>query len=113
MEMPEARFEDVFTIAGCYFARKGRKWIAHVRIDSFLTQLCAPSTFDVVSVCPDTLAMTAGRVQGKEVIIETSKRCNVVVRISGVRKDMMARWPRFTAAQATSNAEFWAQAHRA
>lgn len=92
--MPEARIDDHMVIV----KKINPGTVQELRrpLDKSYVELCQPGTIEVVAITCDRAAVTGGRIEGTDVVIEVSpvgfNVTRTVVRLSGVVKNRTQRY---------------------
>ena len=102
VEMPEVRFEDL--VRG--YVSTSRSLLP---IDPIFLAVCEENTIEVVSVTTSEPVAAGAKVVGDQVQVQIAngEACRVVIRLSGLRKGSMQRFPKYSKAQHDRNLDFW------
>lgn len=92
--MPESRIDDQMVIVKQ--VTPGTAVELRRPLDKSYVAICQPGTIEVTAVVCDRAAITGGRIEGDDVVIEVSPLgfnvTRTVVRLSGVAKDRTTRY---------------------
>lgn len=117
VESPEVRFEDIYT-AELVWHPQSHITTVQIPLDKTFINVCEPGSLQIKSIVTDRLSMTAGYIDGDQLILSVSavalRPARVIATVSGIRFGRRGvRFPRFDQETAERNQTFWDSATRA
>ena len=104
-EMPEAIFEDIISLE-----IKGEE--TKVKIDPLYLDVCESGSLRVVSMVCDSPCAFGAEIKNNVLIVKVAAwgdeiPTNANIKLAGIRKGVVERFPRYSQKEASQNTKFW------